>query len=266
MDYKKIVFSKQQSVAKIVLSSAKNLNAIDAFMVDEIMAALETVASDPEVKVLVLAADGKGFSGGGDIRMMIDCVTKNLYDGLFEGVDKVGQLSLALKKLPIPVIASVHGPVAGAGFNVALACDFIVAAESATFIQAFVKIGLIPDAGGIYLLNKAIGVSRATELVMTGRPVDAKEAHSMGLVVDVVPDEQLESATYQFAGRLAKGPGLSLRYMKELTFESDFKDFESYLALEAKKQKLCGQTEDFKEGIMAFAEKRKPNFSMRGVV
>ncbi|MDP3386010.1 MAG: enoyl-CoA hydratase-related protein [Eubacteriales bacterium] len=263
MAYKKILYSDEKGVARIVLKSPQNLNAIDEEMVDEIMAALTQIEESKEIKVLVISGDGKGFSAGGDIRMMIQSIQTNNLTALDGGIKKVGLLSLAIKKLSKPVIASVHGAVAGAGFNVALACDFIIASDDAKFIQAFVNIGLVPDAGGVYLLTRAVGVNKAIEMMMLGQPVDAETGKVLGFVHMMVPSDKLHLETERFAQKLAAGPSISYQMMKELIFESEFKGFEAFIDLEEKKQKICGRTEDFKEGIMSFVEKRKPVFTGR---
>jgi enoyl-CoA hydratase/carnithine racemase len=260
MAYKKIAYSEEKGIARIVLSSPQNLNAIDEEMVDEIMVVLKQIDESEEIRVLVISGDGKGFSAGGDIRMMIQSIQTNNLSALDGGIKKVGLLSLAIKRLSKPVIASVHGAVAGAGFNVALSCDFIIASDDAKFIQAFVNIGLVPDAGGIYLLTRAIGVNRTNEMIMLGQPVDADTGKALGFVHMTVPCDKLQIETTKFAQKLSGGPSLSYKMMKKLVFESEFKDFEQFIDLEEKIQKTCGRTADFKEGIMSFIEKRKPIF------
>ncbi|HAE43841.1 MAG TPA: enoyl-CoA hydratase [Clostridiales bacterium] len=260
MTYKKIVYSEEKCIASIILNSPQNLNAIDEEMVDEIMEVLKQIDESEEIKVLVISGDGKGFSAGGDIRMMIQSIQTNNLSALDGGIKKVGLLSMAIKKMSKPVIASVHGAVAGAGFNVALACDFIIASHDAKFIQSFVNIGLVPDAGGIFLLTRAVGVNRANEMIMLGQPIDAEAGKVLGFVHMTVPCDILQVETTKFAEKLSRGPSISYKMMKKLVFESEFKDFEQFINLEEKIQKACGRTDDFKEGIMSFIEKRKPIF------
>lgn len=259
MDFKKIKYSVSKGIAAIVLNSPKNLNALDEAMIDDLLVALDMCADDDSVKVVVISGVGKGFSAGGDIGMMYRGIKGGNLD--FDGtIEKVGKVSLKIKKLLKPVIAAVNGPVAGAGFNVALACDFRIAAENANFIQAFVNIALVPDAGGVYLLTRALGVAKTTELIMTGKPVDANTALGLGLVNKVVALEELEAATEKFALKLANGPSLAYAGMKDLIFESEYSGFESFIEKEVGHQVKCGESEDFKEGVTAFVEKRKAKF------
>ncbi|SHJ88174.1 enoyl-CoA hydratase/isomerase family protein [Paramaledivibacter caminithermalis] len=259
MNFKKIRYSVSKGIASIVLDSPKNLNALDEAMIDDLLIALDMCAEDDSVKVIVISGAGKGFSAGGDIGMMYKGIKGEELD--FVGaIEKVGKVSLKIKKLLKPVIAAVSGPVAGAGFNVALACDFRIAAENTNFIQAFVNIGLVPDAGGVYLLTRAIGVAKTTELIMTGKPIDANTALGLGLVNKVVVLEKLKATVENFALKLASGPSLAYAGMKDLIFESEYKEFESFIAKEVEHQVRCGQSEDFKEGVTAFIEKRKANF------
>lgn len=259
MEFNKIKYSAAQGVASIVMNSPQNLNALDEAMLDDLMAALELIEADDSIKVGVISGEGKGFSAGGDIGVMYKGIKSNSLD--FGGsIEKAGRVSLKIKQLSKPIIASVHGPVAGAGFNIALACDFRIAAENANFIQAFVNIGLVPDAGGAFLLTRALGVAKATELIMTGKPVSAQDALQMGLVNQVVAPEDMAAATSKYAQRFASGPSLSYAGMKKLIFESEYKDFETFIEEEVKQQVKCGESEDFKEGVTAFVEKRKAAF------
>lgn len=261
MEFKKVqyVVNKEEKLAVISMDSPKNLNAFDAALIDELVAALKLSDEDPDVKAVILNSTGRAFSAGGDIGTMY----KGLKAGelnFSEDIEKMATVSLAIKKLTKPVVAACNGAVAGAGFNVALACDYVVAAEDAVFIQAFVNIGLVPDAGGLYLLTRAVGVNKAAELAMTGRPVTAKEGQQLGFVAQVVEPDAVQAAAVKAAKRFAAGPSNSFKYMKQLIMESSFKDFEEYIKKEVEAQTICGDTEDFAEGVYAFVEKRKPNY------
>lgn len=260
MEFKKIEFSHANGIATVRLNSPGNLNAIDAAMAGELMAAFDVCADDGAIKVVVVEGAGDSFSAGGDIKMMIGAVKANNMAALISGVRNVGAVAVKIRNLRKPVIACVHGAVAGAGVNFALACDFRVAAENTKFIQAFVNIGLVPDMGGTFLLTRLIGVARTTELVMTGKPLAVAEAFNMGLVNQVVPAEQLREAAEKLARQLCRLPSVALGNMKALINRAAFGGLENALDNETEYQTMCAGTEDFKEGIMAFAEKRKPVF------
>lgn len=259
MAYTKILYTLSDNVAEIILNAPKALNAFDENMSDDLLAALGQSAQDPSVKAICIRANGKAFSGGGDIVEMADNAQagKVIFDVTAR---KVAQISLAIKRINKPVVMAAHGAVAGAAFNMALACDFCFASDNAKFIQAFVNIALIPDAGGLFLLSRAVGVNKAMQLCMTGAIVGAQEGQQLGFVYKVCCGEELNQQSLEFAKHLAKGPGKAYALMKELMYQSQFKDFEEYIEHEIQAQFACGFTADFKEGITAFLEKRKPNF------
>ncbi|MCY6369397.1 enoyl-CoA hydratase/isomerase family protein [Clostridium ganghwense] len=258
MSYKKILCSYNDGIARITLNSPKNLNAMDYSLLSELSKELDECKKNANVRVVVLNGAGKGFSGGGDIAAMYKAIEEG--QGFGELIEKAAEVALKIKKLPKPVIAAVHGPVAGAGFNVAIACDFCIAAENALFLQAFVKIGLIPDCGGVYLLTRAVGAAKASELALTGKKISAKKALELGIVSEMYNNEEFEEKTNKFALKIAKGPAVSYKNMKQLIYKSQFSDFEDYLKEEVRAQVECSKTEDFKEGLKAFLEKRQPNY------
>lgn len=173
----------------------------------------------------------------------------------------VNDISFAMKRLPKPVIMSVDGPVAGAAANMVVAADFCIATEKSRFIQAFVGVGLAPDAGGLFLLTRAIGVTRATHLVMTGEALTAEKALDYGLLYKVCETEKLEKTTEQLLKKLKRGSLNSYRAMKEMVWKSLFSGWSEYAELELELQKSLAFTEDFKEGVRAYSEKRRPNFT-----
>lgn len=259
MDFTKLKFSIDQGIASIVLNSPKTMNAFDEVLVREALTALDLCERQDHVKVVVISGEGENFSGGGDVGLFYKGIQTNSIDWhhLFK---LAGEWAIRIKELPKPVIAAVKGAAAGAGFSTALLSDFCIAADNAKFIQSFVNVGLVPDTGGAYLLSKSVGVHKATELIMTGRVVTAQEAKELGIVYRVTTVEDLEAETMKLASRLAHGPSVAYGYMKKMIYETSFADFEKFLAAEAEYQtKLCA-TEDFKEGITAFVEKRKPVF------
>lgn len=260
MEFKKLVYQTQDRIAKITMNYPQNLNAIDAAMAQELVAALKLAKEDHNVRAILLnSANPKGFSAGGDVLTMYKSL-KAKDSSVKEILYVVTELVLLLKTLPKPIVSVVAGAAAGAGFSLAIACDICVASENAKFIQAFVNVGLIPDTGGVYLLTRAVGVNKAAELIMTGRPVSALEAKTLGFVSEVYPDDQLQEAAEKLVKRLSMGPQQSFRYMKELIYQAQFKDFAQYMKKEEDAQIACSETEDAVEGMAAFLEKRRPNF------
>ena len=252
MDYKMIHYTVERAIATITLDYAPTLNALDMNMSLEVESALKEAEADQAVKVVVLAGAGRAFSGGGDIRFM-----KAHCDEPDFAKESMGPLAGKLSEI---VICAVAGACAGGAANLAFACDFIYAADNAKFLQAFVGIGLCPDTGGVYTLPRMIGTHRAFDMFVTGRIVAAKEAYDIGLVKAVTTKEELLPTVYAFAEKLTKGPTLAYRNMKKLMFESMYKGFEEYMKAESVYLGECSSSEDFKEGITAFLEKRPAEF------
>lgn len=261
MDLQKLHYEVNEGIATITMDYAKNLNAIDEQMADELIYVVEKASSDEEVKVVVLKGLPKAFSAGGDIGYFYKLIKEGgdiNMDGL---IGKVGKVTNGLKSMGKMVIASVSGAAAGAGFSLALSADFIIAADNAKFIMAFVNLGLVPDTGGAYLLAKEVGEKKAMELCATGRMVDANEGKDLGFVYKVVAKEELDEQVHKFAKKLAAGPQVSYKDIKKQIYAASFTDYERYLNdTEIPTQHECSNTEDFKEGCSAFMEKRKPVF------
>jgi 2-(1,2-epoxy-1,2-dihydrophenyl)acetyl-CoA isomerase len=260
--YETILYEKDHGVATITLNRPDKLNAFDGQMHEELHDALDSVASDQEVRCVVLRGEGRGFSAGADLR------SEDLSREAGEAPDLGAYLRrtfsptvtkiVAMEK---PVIASLHGPVYGAGVGLALACDLRLAAQSATFSVAFIKIGLVPDVGVSFFLPRVVGLGRAMEMSLLGDAVDAAEAQRIGLVSRVVPDEELRNETAALAGRLAAMPTQALGRIKHTLYASFEGDLATVLEAEAEGQASCGYTEDHAEGLAAFFEKRAPDFT-----
>ncbi len=260
--YETILFEKSNGVATIALNRPNKLNSFNGELHEEVLDALNGAASDDEARCIVLRGEGKGFSAGADLAEVIEG------DGDPNGPDlgeylrrTYSRLVTRMVEIEKPIVAALHGPVYGAGLGIALACDLRVAAEGAKFSVAFIKIGLMPDAGVTYFLPRVIGLGRAMQMSMLGDAVDAEEAHRIGLVYEVVPDGSLEDETRKLAEHLAAMPTAALGRMKAslcTTFEADL---ETALEREAEGQTFCGYTQDHKEGIAAFFEKREAEFT-----
>ncbi len=244
-----------EGVATITLNRPESLNALNATMRRELLAALKAVGRDESVRAVVLTGAGRGFCSGADLRGG---------DGerQFRRVltDEYNPLVTAIRDMPKPVIAAVNGVAAGAGVSLALACDLIYAAEEARFIQAFVKIGLVPDSGSTRTLVRALGRHRAAALVFSGEPLLAAAARDVGLVNAVVPGDELASTVHAAADLLAAAPTRAIGHAKRLINRAEDATLAESLAHEADLQELAGRTQDHAEGIAAFAEKREPRF------
>jgi 2-(1,2-epoxy-1,2-dihydrophenyl)acetyl-CoA isomerase len=260
--YETILFEKSGGVATIALNRPEKLNAFDGRMHEELHDALDKAAAKDEIRCVVLRGEGRGFSAGADLKSedlsREDGRAPDLGDYLRRTYSRTIKKITVMEK---PVVASLHGPVYGAGVGLALACDVRLAAESTRFSLAFVKIGLMPDAGVTFFLPRIVGLGRAMEMSMLGGAVDAEEAYRIGLVNRVVLDEMLKEETAVFAKRLAAMPTRALGSMKQALYASFESDLETALEREAVGQTLCGRTADHEEGVAAFFEKREPNFT-----
>ena len=244
----------------MTLNSPQSLNAFNDVMRDEMCAALDSASAEKTVKVIVIAAEGRAFSAGGDIKEMVRDAKAGVV-AFDRTAAKIASVTKRIVTIPKPVIASVFGAVAGAAFNLVLACDLCIASEDTKFTQAFVKIGLIPDAGGLFILTRALGLSRARQLAMLGIPVTAAQGKELGFVYQVCSREELSNETAQLAAKLAAGPSTSYALMKNLIYQAQFASYEEYTKSEVAAQYQCGSTHDFQEAIFAFTEKRKPEFT-----
>ena len=248
------------AVLTLTLNRPERLNALTGELLDSLAGTLRAAASDDSVRAVVLTGAGRAFCSGQDLKAAAENGT---------GIDVRRELAehytpaiRAIRDIPKPVIAAVNGAAAGAGFSLSLVADLRIAAESASFTMAFVRIGLIPDAGSTYFLPRLIGPARAAELMMLGDTIDAQRAQEIGLVNRVVADAELLAAAQALAVRLADGPR-SIAFIKEALALTSGNDLEEQLAIEERLQEQAVGTEDFFEGVGAFLEKRRPVFRGR---
>ncbi len=260
LSYRTIIFEVEEGVATITLNRPESLNALNQEMGRELLAALRECGSREDIRAVVIKGAGRGFSSGGDIKAMLKVFDQ--VPSLFFTTDlaSLHEVTLAIRELPKPVIAAVHGYAAGAGMNLALACDLRVAAASARFVEAFVNMGLVPDMGGTYFLPRFVGPGKAAELFFTGQPIDADEAHRLGIVNRVVADEELGKAAMDLARQLARGPTLALARTKALLNRAFEQGLARQLDDELQGQVYCSGTEDFQAAVRAFVEKRPVTF------
>jgi 2-(1,2-epoxy-1,2-dihydrophenyl)acetyl-CoA isomerase len=258
--YENILFDISNGVAKLTLNRPDKLNSFTQAMHLEVRAALEQVQSDKSVRVLVLTGAGRGFCAGQDLSdRAVEPGAKGV--DLGESVEKFyAPLVLALRNLPMPVICAVNGVAAGAGANLALACDIVIAGKSASFIEAFCKLGLIPDTGGTWHLPRLIGLARATGLAMLGEKLTAERAEEWGLIWKSVPDEVLMTEAMAMAAHFATAPTKGLAFTKKALQASYGNTLQDQLALEAGMMRELGYSHDYREGVSAFMAKRTPEF------
>jgi 2-(1,2-epoxy-1,2-dihydrophenyl)acetyl-CoA isomerase len=245
-------------VATLTIARPDTLNALSAQTVDELRAGVEE-AGRSGARCLLLAGDGRGFSSGADLAS-----GGGLPEDAGAALEKhFNPLIEALFALDIPVVAAVQGPCAGAGCSLALAADIVVAGRSAYFLQAFVNIGLIPDAGATWLLPRLAGRARALEMMMLGERISAEQAQAWGMISRVVEDEHLASESVALATRLAQGPTRALGLIRKLAREAQGSPLREALAAERTAQREAGATEDFRNAVVAFLQKRQPRFEGR---
>lgn len=266
MDYQLLLYRVENQVAIVSFNRPKALNAMTVASMEELGHAFDAAAADENVKVIVLTGEGRGFSSGADlaantVNPPVDAQGKL---DLGQVLDRYyNPLVLKMRSLPKPIIAAVNGMAAGAGASLALAADLTIAVRSAYFLQAFVNVSLVPDAGGTWILPRAIGSQRAMGLALLGERLPAEKAKDWGLIWDVVDDEQLMPAVMALAQKLAEGPGIAIERIKRAIHAAADNSLEKQLDLESDLQRECGRSQDFMEGAMAFVQKRKPNFKGR---
>ncbi|HUO83843.1 MAG TPA: enoyl-CoA hydratase-related protein [Thermoanaerobaculia bacterium] len=258
-----ILLDIQDRVATITLNRPEKLNAFFGTMREELIEVLDHCASAEEVRAIMVTGAGRGFSAGGDVEFMKALQADRNTDGFRKLLDAGRRIVMTLHEMPKPVLAAVNGVAAGAGCNLALACDLRIASEQARFTESFVRIGLHPDWGGTWFLPRLVGPSRALDLLMTGRVVEAKEALEMGLVERVVPADCLLEEARALALFLASGPPLPLAAIKRAVAASTRNDLSAQLELESEHQLRAFLTGDAAEGMSAFSEKRRPDFKGR---
>lgn len=264
MSFETIEYRPAGTVAWLTLNRPDKLNAFCRPMLEEIAAALDGVAKDPAVRALVITGADRAFCAGQDLGEAALMQSEEPCSAVAESLERYYHpVLMRLHGLAKPIVAAVNGIAAGAGANFALNCDLVLAGHSASFVQAFTRIGLVPDCGGTWLLPRLVGPARARALMMLAEPLNAEQAEAWGLIYRVVDDDKLGSEAEALARRLAEGPTAAYGLIKQALLASGSNDFERQLDLERDLQSAAADSGDFHEGVAAFLEKRVPRFTGR---
>jgi 2-(1,2-epoxy-1,2-dihydrophenyl)acetyl-CoA isomerase len=263
MSYQTILLDLSDGIARLTLNRPDRLNSFNVQMHDEVRDALGRVKSDPASRVLILTGAGRGFCAGQDLSDRAVAPGGGAVD-LGESIElRYKPLVMTLRNLELPVIAAVNGVAAGAGANIALACDIVIAARSASFIQSFAKLGLVPDCGGTWSLPRLVGPARAMGLALLGDKLSAEQAVQWGLIWRCVEDAELSSAVDEMAKSFASAPTRGLARTKQAIHSTWTRTLEEQLDIERDYQRELGYSADFAEGVAAFTAKRPPQFTGR---
>lgn len=266
MEFREILYAKENRVATITLNRPAKLNAYSEVMVHEIIAALGDARDDDEIRAVIITGAGRGFCSGGDISQDFQYPARyrgHKMEAMLEMRENMHQLVTLLRRFDKPVIAAVNGPAVAGGLTLALCCDFRLAAESAKLGDTSLKFALIPDEGGAYLFPKFMGLENALKMSLFSEVYPARQAKELGLVTEVVPDAELMTTARAWAERLADGPPIAIRMTKRMMYKQQTMDLENALEDAALSVMITNYCEDVKEGTAAFHEKRKPDFKGR---
>ncbi len=261
MKFECLLFDLKDRILTLTLNRPDRLNALGGTLREDLYAAITHAATAPDIGVIVITGAGRGFCSGGDVKSMSEKEQAGQAASTDERLAPVrDRCILAMRDCPKPIIAAINGAAAGAGMNLALACDMRIASTAAKFAQSFVKRGLAPDWGGSYFLPRVVGVAKASELIFTGETIDAAEALKLGIVNAVVAPEELMAAALQLAKKIAAGPPITIALAKRAIHHNLEANLRSALEFETFAQGICKETDDYKEGVKAFIEKRAPVF------
>lgn len=256
-DFKFLIFKNENGVATISLNRPEVYNALNDEITFELQDAFKLVAKDNSIRVVVLTGEGKAFCSGQDLKASAGAAKRSFMDSLHK---RYNPIIRAMRSLPKPIICRLNGVAAGAGCSLALACDMIVASEEATLIEVFVNIGLVPDSGSSYFLPRLVGMAKAFELAAMGSKVRATEAAQIGLINRAVPMADLDKTVSEYATHFATAPTKAIGLIKKMLNKSATSSLDTMLDYEAYCQEIAGNSNDYREGVTAFLEKRKPDF------
>lgn len=261
MSFENILFSIESGVARLRLNRPNSLNALSRPLLGEFREALNLVAASPDARVLMLSGEGKAFSSGADLSAGGPPIGSPDFDAGAVLEDYYNPIMESMFALPVPIVAALHGPVVGAGCMLALAADVVVASRSAYFLQAFVNIGLVPDAGSSWWLPRLVGAGRAAAMMMLGERISSEKAAAWGMIYEMVEDAELEDRAEAIAAKFGAGPTTTYALIRSALRAGLTSDLTQALELERQNQRIAGNTHDFQEGVAAFREKRKASFT-----
>lgn len=263
MDYQNIIAEEKNGVGYLTFNRPKALNSFNVDMHREVAEVLNQWTKNPDVRCVVISGEGRGFCAGQDLGDRVVDPNAEAPDLGYSIETYYNPLIKTIVNMPKPVICAVNGVAAGAGANIALACDLVIAAKSANFVQAFCRLGLVPDSAGTWFLPRAVGHARAMGLNLLGDKLPAETAKEWGMIWDVVEDADLKTKVTELAERLAKQPTFGLSLIKKAIHQSSNNTFDEQMVLERDLQRIAGRSEDYREGVQAFMNKREPNFKGR---